>query len=157
MKANVIKWLTNRGYSGPSFERISRGGAYNWKYDKVYADNNIGTLMHELAHSTGHDTRLSRSMKNSACTFIDPMIFGFPKAVVKEESVAILSTFFLLLWFHVTNRKCYKSMRISMKCYGVNISRLLTWDCIRASIKASVYVIRNYFKGGTANEVRCNG
>jgi hypothetical protein len=153
MKANIIKWLNNRGYTGPSVQRAWTSGAYNWKEDRLLCENNVGTLMHELAHSTGFRTRLNRNLCSAVgCSSIELMIFGFPKAYIKEECTAILSTFLLLIWFRITNRNCYKSALVSQRAYHIKTKELLTWRNICDSIKASKYVICNYFKGGITND-----
>lgn len=84
----------------PSKPLIEHGGDephYNWKEDKIkvpYRDNFIlsdeyyATLFHELAHSTGHETRLNREtcMKTAA--------YG-SRDYCKEELVAEIATCFL--------------------------------------------------------------
>lgn len=70
---------------------------YNWKEDKVkvlhrenfiLSDEYYATLFHELAHSTGHETRLNREncMKTS--------VYG-SRDYCKEELVAEIATCFL--------------------------------------------------------------
>lgn len=84
----------------PSKPIIEHGGDephYNWKEDKIkvpYRDNFIlsdeyyATLFHELAHSTGHETRLNRE------TCMKPAAYG-SRDYCKEELVAEIATCFL--------------------------------------------------------------
>ena len=84
----------------PSRPIIEHGGDkpyYNWLEDRVKIpsrDNFIGsdeyyaTLFHELAHSTGHTSRLNRE------TCMKPVAFGSPD-YCKEELVAEIATCFL--------------------------------------------------------------
>jgi antirestriction protein ArdC len=84
----------------PSKPIIEHGGDephYNWKEDKIkvpYRDNFIlsdeyyATLFHELAHSTGHETRLNRG------TCMKPAAYG-SRDYCKEELVAEIATCFL--------------------------------------------------------------
>jgi antirestriction protein ArdC len=84
----------------PSKPVIEHGGDepyYNWKEDKVkvpHRDNFIisdeyyATLFHELAHSTGHESRLNRD------TCMMPAKYG-SRDYCKEELVAEIATCFL--------------------------------------------------------------
>lgn len=84
----------------PTKPIIEHGGdqpCYNWKEDKVkvpYRDNFIladeyyATFFHELAHSTGHESRLKRD------TCIKPATYG-SRDYCKEELVAEIATCFL--------------------------------------------------------------
>lgn len=84
----------------PSKPIIEHGGDqpyYNWKEDKVkvpHRDNFIlsdeyyATLFHELAHSTGHESRLNRD------TCMKPAAYG-TSDYCKEELVAEIATCFL--------------------------------------------------------------
>jgi antirestriction protein ArdC len=84
----------------PSKPIIEHGGDqpyYNWKEDKVkvpHRDNFIlsdeyyATLFHELAHSTGHESRLNRE------TCMKPAAYG-SRDYCKEELVAEIATCFL--------------------------------------------------------------
>ena len=84
----------------PSKPIIEHGGDephYNWREDKVkvphrenfiLSDEYYATLFHELAHSTGHESRLSRE----GC--MRPSIYG-SREYCKEELVAEVATCFL--------------------------------------------------------------
>lgn len=84
----------------PSKPIIEHGGDephYNWKEDRIkvpYRNNFIlsdeyyATLFHELAHSTGHETRLNRG------TCMKPAAYG-SRDYCKEELVAEIATCFL--------------------------------------------------------------
>lgn len=84
----------------PSKPVIEHGGDepyYSWREDRVkvpYRENFIlsdeyySTLFHELAHSTGHETRLNRE----EC--IKPTVYG-SRDYCKEELVAEIATSFL--------------------------------------------------------------
>jgi antirestriction protein ArdC len=79
---------------------IEHGGDkpyYNWKEDKIkvpqrdnfiLSDEYYATLFHELAHSTGHESRLNRE----AC--MKPLTYG-SRDYCKEELVAEIATCFL--------------------------------------------------------------
>jgi len=84
----------------PSRPVIEHGGDepyYNWQEDRVkvpkrenfiLSDEYYATLFHELAHSTGHSSRLNRD----AC--MKPSVYG-SRDYCKEELVAEISTCFL--------------------------------------------------------------
>jgi antirestriction protein ArdC len=84
----------------PSKPIIEHGGDkpyYNWKEDKIkvpqrdnfiLSDEYYATLFHELAHSTGHETRLNRE------TCMKPSPYG-SRDYCKEELVAEIATCFL--------------------------------------------------------------
>jgi antirestriction protein ArdC len=84
----------------PSKPIVEHGGDqsyYNWKEDKIrvpHRDNFIpsdeyyATLFHELAHSTGHESRLNRE------TCMKPSVYG-SRDYCKEELVAEIATCFL--------------------------------------------------------------
>jgi antirestriction protein ArdC len=84
----------------PSKPIVEHGGDqpyYNWKEDKIkipHRDNFIlsdeyyATLFHELAHSTGHESRLNRE------TCMKPSVYG-SRDYSKEELVAEIATCFL--------------------------------------------------------------
>jgi antirestriction protein ArdC len=92
----------------PSKPIIEHGGDepyYSWKEDRIkipHRDNFIlsdeyyATLFHELAHSTGHQSRLNRE------TCIIPAIFGSVD-YCKEELVAEIATCFLCGVSGITN------------------------------------------------------
>lgn len=79
---------------------IEHGGDqpyYNWKEDKVKVPNRdsftivdeyYATLFHELAHSTGHESRLQRE------SLLKPALYG-SRDYCKEELVAEIATCFL--------------------------------------------------------------
>jgi antirestriction protein ArdC len=84
----------------PSKPVIEQGGDqpyYNWKEDRIkiprrenfpLVDEYYATLFHELAHSTGHSSRLNRE------TCMKPSVYG-SRDYSKEELVAEISTCFL--------------------------------------------------------------
>jgi antirestriction protein ArdC len=84
----------------PSKPIIEHGGDqpyYNWKEDRIkvpcrdnfiLSDEYYATLFHELAHSTGHETRLDRE------TCMKPAPYG-SRDYCKEELVAEIATCFL--------------------------------------------------------------
>jgi antirestriction protein ArdC len=84
----------------PSKPVIEHGGDepyYNWQEDRVkvprrenftLSDEYYATLFHELAHSTGHSSRLNRD------TCMKPSVYG-SRDYCKEELVAEISTCFL--------------------------------------------------------------
>jgi antirestriction protein ArdC len=93
----------------PSKPIIEHGGdepCYNWREDKVkipHRDNFMlseeyyATLFHELAHSTGHQSRLARE------NCMKPSRYG-SKEYCKEELVAEIATCFLCGETGISNR-----------------------------------------------------
>jgi antirestriction protein ArdC len=92
----------------PSKPIIEHGGNkpyYNWKEDKVkvpqrdnfiLSDEYYATLFHELAHSTGHESRLNRE------TCMKPSPYG-SRDYCKEELIAEIATCFLCGEAGITN------------------------------------------------------
>ena len=92
----------------PSRPIIEHGGDepyYNWKDDKIkvphrenfiLSDEYYATLFHELAHSTGHESRLNRE------TCMKPAPYG-SRDYCKEELVAEIATCFLCGEAGITN------------------------------------------------------
>lgn len=84
----------------PSIPVIDHGGDqpyYNWREDRVkvpnrenfiLSDEYYATLFHELAHSTGHTSRLNRD------TCMKPAVYG-SRDYCREELVAEIATCFL--------------------------------------------------------------
>jgi antirestriction protein ArdC len=92
----------------PSKPIIEHGGdepCYSWKEDRIkiphrdnftLSDEYYATLFHELAHSTGHESRLNRE------TGMKPAIYG-SSDYCKEELVAEIATCFLCGESGITN------------------------------------------------------
>lgn len=93
----------------PSKPIIEHGGDepyYNWRIDKVQipernnfilSEEYYATLFHELAHSTGHESRLARE------NCMKPWIYG-SRDYCKEELVAEIATCFLCGEAGISNR-----------------------------------------------------
>lgn len=93
----VCETIINEMPSKPIIEHGGDEPYYNWQEDRVkvpHRDNFIlsdeyyATLFHELAHSTGHISRLNRE------TCMKPSVYG-SRDYCKEELVAEIATCFL--------------------------------------------------------------
>lgn len=75
-----IKYYGNRAYYSPKLDEIVLPTKESFDNEKTF----YSTALHELAHSTGHSSRLNRSVSNT---------FG-SKAYAKEELIAEMSAIF---------------------------------------------------------------
>ena len=89
--------IINDMQSKPIIEHGGDEPYYNWKEDRVkvphrgnfiLSDEYYATLFHELAHSTGHESRLNRE------TCMKPAVYG-SRDYCREELVAEIATCFL--------------------------------------------------------------
>lgn len=94
---DVCETIVNEMPSKPIIEHGGDQPYYNWQEDRVkvpkrdnfiLSDEYYATLFHELAHSTGHTSRLNRD------TCMNPSVYGL-RDYCKEELVAEIATCFL--------------------------------------------------------------
>lgn len=94
---DLCETLINEMPSRPLIEYGGDEPYYNWREDRIriprrenflLSDEYYATLFHELAHSTGHSSRLNRD------TCMKPAVYG-SRDYCKEELVAEISTCFL--------------------------------------------------------------
>lgn len=84
-KVNIIHRRLNRAFYRPSIDRITM--PLQGQFDTV--EDYYSTILHELVHATGHESRLSRDgITSSSCKFGDP-VYAF------EELIAEIGSAFL--------------------------------------------------------------
>jgi antirestriction protein ArdC len=110
-------------YPGPNFVRMTP-----IKYFKD-SDNYYSTLFHELAHATGHESRLNRDMSN------DKKAYGF------EELIAELSSIFTCGEFGVNIEKCQHVEYLAGWIKVIREDKKILWKAASEAQKATDYLI----------------
>ena len=135
-EAKVLHDQTNRNFYRPATDEIHLMPKELFKSDKFY----YGTAVHEIAHSTGAETRLNRQIKNG----------NNLELYAEEEVVAEFTSMNLCRRFgaamgeeHTTNHMAYISSWAEM--FEKDPNKLFQLAGLAA--KAEDYIVDNYMKG----------
>ncbi|MFV0364127.1 MAG: ArdC family protein [Suipraeoptans sp.] len=125
--------LQGRAYYLPSKDEIHIPTRNVFKSSEAF----IGTLLHEMGHSTGHETRLNRNMKGE---------FGSP-SYAKEELIVELSTLFTNADLGIApSKEQFEDTSDYLQSWlkGENPKEL--FSIIKESDKVSERIVSNYSK-----------